>query len=192
MLKDWTFTLKALRKYRDYVIKQARANLTRKGMGAHTRLYKSLRGIVAVKQGRDTLGRFTTGMQPQLTFFMEKYGDFVDQGVKGTDDNDSNRAAKPYKFDKRKKYINLGAAESFIKRRGIRAKRGMGGRKSLKFAIARVIHRRGIKRSLFLTRPLQLIQKRGADMVAKGAAEDITNNLVKDLKLYFKDNEYKS
>lgn len=191
---NWSNTIRALKSYRDYVIKFSRANLTRKGMGAHTRLYKTLKGIIGTKYNRDARGRFTGGSIPSLSFFMESYGAFVDQGVKGTKDEDMDRASKPYKFDKRKTMINLGAVDSFIAKRSIRA-RGKGGRfakkSSLKFAIAKFVHQKGIKRSLFFTKPLDKGFKLAASRIADGAADDVTNNIVKDLKIYFHESESK-
>lgn len=190
----WPQTINALAKYRDYVIKFSRSNLSRAGMGSHTRLYKTLRGVIGNKYNRDARGRFTGGSVPSLSFFMESYGAFVDQGVKGTKDEDMNRMAKPYKFDKKKKMINIGAVESFIAKRSIRA-RGKDGKftkkSSLKFAIAKSIHQKGIKRSLFFTKPMNKGLKIAASRVADGAANDITNQLVKDLKIYFHESESK-
>lgn len=185
---NWTNTIAALTRYRDYVIKFSRNNLTRQGIGSSSRLYKTLKGIISNKFNRDARGRFTGGQFPSLTFFMESYGNFVDQGVKGTNDKDSNRMAKPYKFNKSKKMINLGAVESFIGKRGLRA-RGKNGRftskMSLKFAIAKSIHQKGIKRSLFFTKPLEKGWKRAVNDITAGAADDMTHKLVKDLKIYF-------
>ena len=86
----WNETVKALESYRTYVIREARKNLQRNRMGRNTSLYKSLRGIVGVRQSRDMRGRFTKGKQPELTFEMNYYGKFVDQGVKGTEENAVN------------------------------------------------------------------------------------------------------
>ena len=89
--------------------------------------------------------------------------------------------------------INVGAVESFIAKRSIRA-RGKNGRftskSSLKFAIAKSIHQKGIKRSLFFTKPLDRGFKKAATRIADSVGHDVTNNIVKDLKIYF--NEPKS
>lgn len=177
---NWERTRYALEEYKTYVIREARKNLQRNRMGRNTRLYKSLRGIVALKQNRDLRGRFGSGKQPQLTFEMNYYGKFVDKGVKGTKENAVN---KPFSFKKSKKMVNIGAIENFVAKKGIRSRK----RKSLIFAIAKSIHQKGIKRSLFFTKPLERRKKRYTDKIAAGAADDIALEFVKQLKIYFKD-----
>lgn len=115
---------------------------------------------------------------------MNYYGKFVDEGVKGTKDTDVDRNLKPNKFDKNKKFINLRAVEQFIgkKRIKLRDKQGKftrGNKNSLKFAIARSIHQKGIKRSLFFTKPLLRRQKLYDNQIVEGAANDVTNYIVR-------------
>lgn len=187
---SWDRTRQALKEYRDYVISQSKRNLTREGM-RNSSLYNKTRGIIELAQSRDARGRFQSGKQPQLTFTMPFYGKFVDQGVQGTKEGFTG---KPFKFDKNKDMINIGAVEGFIKKKGIRS-RAKNGRfapkRSLVFAIARSIHSGGIKRSLFFTRPLQARYKKFLNKVNASAADDITLEFVSRLKIYFRD-EYKS
>ena len=88
---NWKETRIGLLNYRNYVISQSKRNLTRIKM-RNSSLYKSLRGIIMNQ--RNLLGQFSSGM-PQLTFYMNDYGKFVDEGVRGTKDEDFNRSAKP-------------------------------------------------------------------------------------------------
>jgi len=177
---NWKETRIGLLNYRDYVIKQSRRNLSIIKM-RNSSLYKSLRGLVM--NSRDSLGRFSSGM-PQLTFYMNDYGKFVDEGVRGTNDKDINRGSKPNKFNSSKSMINLGAVERFMGKKRIRL-RGSDGKftkgnlKSLKFAIAKSIHQKGIKRSLFFTRPFDKKALKYDNQVHEGAANDITNHIVK-------------
>ena len=177
---NWKETRIGLLNYRNYVITQSKRNLTRIKM-RNSSLYKSLRGIIMNQ--RNLLGQFSSGM-PQLTFYMNDYGKFVDEGVRGTKDEDFNRSAKPNKFDRNKEMINIGAVERFMSKKRVRLRGGdgkftKGNIKSLKFAIAKSIHQKGIKRSLFFTKPFLKRALKYDNQVHEGAANDITNHIVK-------------
>jgi hypothetical protein len=182
----WTHTVRELNKYKDYVLKQSKSGLTRAGIKSSSKLYKSLRGIVAVKQNRTLTGKFASGNHPELTFEMNDYGKFVDKGVQGTKES---ATGKKYKFDKSKDMINIGAVESFIGRK-VRVRSNDGkfkaftkkSKKSLIFAIAKSIHQKGIKRSLFFTKPLERRAKKTYDNIGKAAADDITLQFVYKIK----------
>lgn len=177
MLK-WTQTRQALNQYGKYLVAQSKRNLTKNKMGG-SKLYRSLRSVV--NNPRDKAGRFSSG-EPQLTIYMNYYGKFVDEGVRGTKDKDPDRGAKPNKFNKNKKAINLKAAESFIqKKTGFRRMRKQS-RKSLVFLIARSIHQKGIKRSLFFSKALLKRSKVYTDKITASAANDITNRIVTIIK----------
>lgn len=185
----WDRTISVLKDYRDYVVSQSKRNLTANKMGGSV-LKRKLRGVVRIAQDRDIKGRFTAGKVAELDFIMPFYGRFVDEGVKGTKDQDANRGAKPFKFDRNKKAINLKAAESFIqKKTGFRRMKKVS-KKTLTFLIARAIHQKGIKRSLFFTKPLQKRYKGFLNKVNSSAADDITLEFVQRLKTYL--NESKS
>lgn len=193
---NWSRTVRELTKYKDYVLSQSKRNLTRAGIGNRSRLYKSLRGLVSVKQNRDLRGRFASGDSPQIKFTMNDYGKFVDLGVRGTNDKDSDAYKKPFKYNKLKKMINIGAVESFISRK-VRARSSDGrftsrsakDKKSLVFAIAKSIHSKGIKRSMFFTKPLNKRFKKTVNDIHKGSADDITLEFVRLLRIQFKDNK---
>jgi hypothetical protein len=61
-----------LNKFRDYVIKQARTNLSKGGKNSSSKLYNSLGGTVKANPNSF-----------EMEFFMEEYGVFQDAGVKG-------------------------------------------------------------------------------------------------------------
>ena len=61
-------TRKALEAFKEYVISQSRANLTRKNKNVSKQLYNSLKGIIDV--GPNSFS---------LKFIMEDYGKFQDQ-----------------------------------------------------------------------------------------------------------------
>ena len=186
---NWSDTIKALEDYKTYVLTQAKRNLTRAKIKSGTRLYKSLRGIVAVKQARSLKGVFMTGKQPQITFSMNSYGHFVDQGVQGTKEG---LTSKPFKFDKNKKSIPWDVVEGFVKKRARNPKTGRFQKKNtMLYLIGKSIHEKGIKRSLFLTKPLNKRRVHTSNMIAKGAANDITREFANQIRIYFNDNKNK-
>ena len=190
---NWVDTIKAMEGYKKYVITAARRNLKNSKIGGNSKLYKSLRAIVAVKQSRGDKGRFQSGKQPQMTFTMNDYGHFVDKGVKGTKDKDANASSKPYAFKKSKKSIPFSVVDGFLSNRArVRGKNGRfkkTSRNTLLYLIGKAIHEKGVKRSLFLTKPLEKGKTKMVNNVAKGAANDITREFVRQLKVYFKDNK---
>ena len=155
---DQQETYKELKKFRDHVVKQARANLTRAGKKASGKLYNSI--DVEVKAMPNSIG---------IYFDMETYGAYIDKGVNGTWRGFGSR------FSFKNKMPPMSKLDKWIVMKGI-APRDKGGkfvsRKSLQFLIARSIYRRGIKPSLFFTKaidgaykklPDELIKKYGLD-----------------------------
>lgn len=156
---DQQRTYDELKKFRDYVVKQARNNLSKAGKRSSGKLYNSIDG--EVKAMPNSIG---------IYFDMEEYGVYQDKGVNGkfsawaTAYSYKDKMPPPSKLDK------------WIVRKGI-APRDENGkllpRKSLQFLIARSIFRKGIKPSLFFTKafeggykklPDELIKKYGLDM----------------------------
>ena len=132
---------KELKRFTDYVIKQAKSNLTRLKKNSSKSLYDSLKGNVKVSKNSFELG-----------IEMEDYGTYQDRGVSGkkvkynTPYSYSTKMPPPNKLDK------------WIVRKGIAPRDKSGkfiSRKSLQFLIARSIFNKGIKPSLFLTKPFE-------------------------------------
>lgn len=131
-----------LNKFVRHVVSQAKKNLTTGNRNASKKLYNSIKG--EAKSFPNSIG---------IYFEMEPYGLFQDQGVKGTKSGESysnfkytNKMPPPKAFDK------------WTIRRGL-APRDKGGkfksRKSLNFAIARSVYEKGIKPTLFFTKPFE-------------------------------------
>lgn len=131
-----------LNKFVRHVVSQAKKNLTTSNRNASKKLYNSIKG--EAKSFPNSIG---------IYFEMEPYGLFQDQGVKGTKSGKSysnfkytNKMPPPKAFDK------------WTIRKGL-APREKGGkfksRKSLNFAIARSIYEKGIKPTLFFTKPFE-------------------------------------
>lgn len=131
-----------LNRFAKYVISQSRANLTRGKKNASKELWNSLDSEIKVSKNSF-----------QLSFFMEDYGVFQDKGVSGTE----KKYNTPFKYTNKKP-----PASSFSKwviRKGLKGTRDKKGkfvsRKSLQFAIANTVFRKGIKPSLFFTKPFE-------------------------------------
>lgn len=158
-----------LENFRDYVIQQARSNLSRLQKNSSKKLYDSITG--EVKAMPNSL---------RLYFDMEEYGFYQDKGVSGTKRkydtpfSYTNKMPPPKAFDK------------WIVKKGI-APRGKGGifakRKGLQFAIARSIFEKGIKPSLFLTKPFEAAFKNLPDEMIKAyglEAEETLDTIMKE------------
>ena len=63
---------KALDRFRDHVIRQAKSNLTRMGKNSSKKLYNSIKGDVKAMPNSIS-----------MEFSMEEYGFYQDQGVSG-------------------------------------------------------------------------------------------------------------
>jgi len=164
-----TETQKALIKFRDTIINEAKANLKSMGKDSTGKLSKSIEG--QVKEMPNSISMY---------FQMETYGFFQDKGVSGikkkynTPFSYTTKMPPPSKLDK------------WIVRKGIapRDKKGkLMSRKGLQFAIARGIFINGIKPSLFFTKPFEkafkklpdtLITKYGLD------AEQLFDSIMKE------------
>ena len=147
----------SLNKFAKEVIKQSRANLTRKDKNVSKELYNSLKYDLNVSKNSFS-----------LSIFMQKYGDFQDKGVQGADPSRVGGVQKapnsPYRFGSGNFRGQWSRFESnireWIKARGLRYRdeKGRfkkGGEKTLTFLITRSIFAQGIKPSLFFTKPFE-------------------------------------
>ena len=160
-------TLKALQKFRDIVVNEAKANLRSQGKDSSGKLSNSIEGTV--KEMPNSIGVY---------FDMLPYGNFQDKGVSGT----KRKFNTPYSYTT--KMPPPSKLDKWIVRKGIapRSKTGkFQSRKGIQFAIARSIFYKGIKPSLFFTKPFEqayktlpdvLIDKYGLD------AEQLLNQIL--------------
>jgi len=136
---------KELNKFRDYVVSQAKSNLTRQGKNSSKSLYNSIKGNVKANPNSF-----------EMDFSMEEYGFYQDKGVSGV--------KKKYNTDFKytSKMPPAKAFDKWIVRKGLapREKGKFKSRKSLSFAIARSVYINGIKPSLFFTKPFEKAFKR--------------------------------
>lgn len=133
---------KELNRFAKYVVTQSRANLTRQKKNSSKKLWESIDYDLNVSKNSF-----------QLEFLMEDYGLFQDKGVSGTE----KKYNTPYKYTN--KMPPPSKMDKWIVRRNLKGVRDKNGkfisRKSLQFMIARSIYKKGIKPSLFFTKPFE-------------------------------------
>jgi hypothetical protein len=143
---------KLLEKYKNYVIQQAKANLSKGRNNLSKTLYNSIKGEVVTDDDYAIVG-----------FKMEFYGQFLDEGVKGAFPNmvkNGKQKAPNSRFMFTNKRPPAGIIAEWAKKRKIRL-RGEDGKfkrgnyKTLGFIIANRIYAQGIKPSLFFTKPYE-------------------------------------
>ena len=144
---------KALDRFKDHIIAQAKRNLTNKDKNVTKKLYNSIEGEVKVFP--NSIGMY---------FSMEEYGAYQDLGIKGK--NSASKAPQsPFRFgSKTGKEGGLTAAiEKWVKQRRIQFKSRETGMKlsykNTSFLITRSIYSKGIKPSLFFTKPFEAAYK---------------------------------
>jgi hypothetical protein len=155
-----------LDRFKDYVIKQSKSNLTRLKKNSSKNLYNSIKG-----KAKAMPNSF------YLNFEMEPYGKFIDKGVNGK----KTAYSTPYSY--KTKMPPPSKLDKWIVRKGLaprnkdgkfsgRTINSVGFKKSIQFLIARKIFMYGIKPSLFFTKPFekaykqlpeQLVAKYGLD-----------------------------
>ena len=133
-------TREALNNFGKFVVQQARTRLTKGRKNVSKKLYNSL--DYNINATEDSIS---------VIFEMEDYGKFQDQGVSGT----KKKYNTPFSF--KSKMPPSKAFSQFVVRKNIKGSRDEKGRfvsrKSLQYLIARSVYVRGIKPSMFFTKP---------------------------------------
>jgi hypothetical protein len=173
---------KELERFRDYVIKEARSNLTRNKKNVSKGLYESLKGNVKAMPNSFS-----------MDFEMNDYGKFQDKGVKGKDPSKVSKNARikgqqapnsPYKFGSGSaagqwgmfvSNIQKWAQKRNIRLRDDKGKYKKGGYSTIAQIIAGNIYNRGIKPSLFFTTPFEAAFKRLPDELVEKFGLDAMN-----------------
>lgn len=147
-------TKEELNRFAKYVIQQARTNLTKKGMNVSNDLYKSLDYDV-----------YDNGAQINLEFYMLPYGDFIDKGVSGTKRKYNTIFSYSNKQPPTEALANWAKARN-IRLRDEKGRYKKGNYKSIGFVLARSIKEKGIKPSLFFTKPFEkAFERLPADLI---------------------------
>lgn len=158
-------TQQALEDFKKYVIQQARTNLTKGKKNVDGNLYKSLQGFVE---------KSPAGFR--LYFEMEDYGMFQDKGVSGV----KKKYNTPFSYKSKMppiKPLQLWAKKRNIRLRDEKGQFKKGNYKTIGFLIARSIFEKGIKPSLFFTKPFERAIKRLPEDLRKAFGEDLNKLL---------------
>jgi len=135
---------KELDKFKNFVISESQKNLRKLGKDGG-KLYDSIQA--RVKANPNSF---------EMEFSMEEYGIYQDKGVSGTEKKYNTqykyttKAPPPKAFDK------------WIVRKGLSPRKNgkFQTRKGLQFALSRYIFKKGIKPSLFFTKPFEKAYKK--------------------------------
>jgi hypothetical protein len=141
---DLKETKESLNKFAKYVVQQSRSNLTKNKKNYSKELYNSLGSEIDVSANSFS-----------LDFVMEKYGIFQDRGVRGTE---SGRSLDGFRFRNKMPPIKPIAEWAKFKNIRLRNKKGQfakGDYKTIGYIISRNIYKKGIKPSLFFTKPFE-------------------------------------
>jgi hypothetical protein len=141
-------TQDALNKFAKYVVSQSKANLTRGKKNSSGNLRNSIGYDLKVNPNSF-----------ELEFIMAEYGMFVDEGVQGSKSSYLESRNSRFEFSGRFKTIPTKSLDKWVVRKGIKGSRDEKGRfidrRSLKYVIAKSIYEKGIKASLFFTKPFE-------------------------------------
>jgi len=144
---DFKQTKAALESFAKFVIKQSRTNLTKKKKNVTSSLYESLGYDLNVSKNSF-----------YLEFYMDEYGAFVDEGVKGKKSNYPENRNSRFSFNtKRPPMQPLAdwAQKKNIRLRDAKGKFKKGNYKTIGFILAKSIFEKGIKASFFFTKPFE-------------------------------------
>ncbi len=140
MLKD---VQENLNKFGKYVVQQSRTNLTKGKKNVSKSLYNSIEYNLEV--GPNSFS---------LSFIMDEYGMFQDKGVSGKE----KKYNTPFRYTNKMPPIKPLADWAKFKGLRLRNEKGQyskGNYKTIGFLISRSIFKKGIKPSLFFTKPFE-------------------------------------
>ena len=155
----------SLNKFAKYVVQQSRSNLTKGKKNISKSLYNSIDYDLTVSPNSFS-----------LSFIMDEYGMYQDKGVSGTE----KKYNTPFKYTNKMPPIKpLADWAKFknIRLRDAKGKFAKGNYKTIGFLISRSIYRKGIKPSLFFTKPFERSFKNLPDEVVKAFGLEIKNLL---------------
>jgi hypothetical protein len=161
-----TETQKALERFRNHVISVSKRNLTKGNKNVSKKLYNSIRGDVKAMPN-----------SMSVQFYMEDYGAFQDLGVKGKKSS-SKAPNSPFKFGSgtgQQGGLRKGIFD-WVKKRRFQFKDRKSGRflsyESTAFLITRGIYNKGMKPSMFFTKPFEAAYKNLPDELVQSFGLD--------------------
>jgi len=137
---------KALEKYAEFVIKKSRENLRKGGRyGTHNKSNALSRSLEYRIKG------------DKVSFLSEDYGEYLDKGVKGAKSTYPESSESPFKYTTKRPPAEV--FEKWIKKSNIQGRDKKTGRfitrQSLSYIIANSIYSKGIKATMFFTKPFE-------------------------------------
>ena len=163
-------TQKVLEAFKDFVIQQARTRLTKNKKNVSKELYNSLKGNIKVMPNSIS-----------VDFEMEDYGIFQDKGVSGTE----KKYNTPYSYKSKMppiKPLAKWAQSRNIRLRDEQGKYKKGNYNTIGYLIARSIYKKGIKPSLFFTKPFEQAFKKLPNELTESFGLDVEDFLAFALK----------
>ena len=160
----------ALEAFKKFVIQQSRSRLSKSNKNVSKELYNSLKGNIKVMPNSIA-----------VEFEMEDYGIFQDKGVSGTE----KKYNTPYSYKSKMppvKPLADWAKSRNIRLRDEKGKFKKGNYNTIGFLIARSIYRKGIKPSLFFTKPFEQGFKKLPDELINSFGLDVEDFLAFTLK----------
>lgn len=160
----------ALQAFKSFVIQQSRSRLSKGGKNVSKQLYNSLKGNV--KQMPNSI---------LVEFEMEDYGLFQDKGVSGT----QKKYNTPYSYTTKMPPIAplaKWAKSKNIRLRDEQGKYKKGNYNTIGYLIARSIYKKGIKPTLFFTKPFEQAFKKLPDELIEKFGLDVEDFLAYTLK----------
>jgi len=172
-----------LNRFAKYVVKQARTNLT-KGMPTSGTKYSKN----DTKVGYNSLKKEVNVSKNsfQLDFFMEEYLVFQDRGVKGTN---SGKSLDNFSYKKSSNLMGVeyhtGTFAKWAKRKGVQFRNKKGKyvtHEQTGYMLASLIKSRGIKPSMFFTKPFNKAFERLDKDIVKAFRLDVETLLLTTTK----------
>jgi hypothetical protein len=155
----------SLNKFAKYVVQQSRSNLTKNKKNVSKSLYDSIEYDLNVSPNSFS-----------LSFIMDEYGMFQDKGVSGK----KKKYNTPFRYTNKMPPIKPLADWAKFKNIRLRNEKGQyekGNYKTIGFLIARSIFNKGIKPSLFFTKPFEKAFERLPDELIKSFGLDLDDLL---------------
>ena len=163
-------TIQVLQKWGKYVVQQSRSNLTKRRKNVNKALYKSI-GYEVLDAKNNT----------SMTFKMLDYGKFQDKGVSGTEKKYNTKFSFKAKQPPSKPLAEWAKARR-IRLRDDKGRFAKGNYNTIGFLISRSIRDKGIKASLFFTKPYERAFVKFDKEFAFAIATDIGNEIVRQNK----------
>lgn len=178
MLKQGN-TISTLTAFKKYVIQQARTNLSKGKKNFSRELYDSLDGKVTFDDTR-----------VNIDFTMEEYGLYQDKGVKGVNSNYVENKNSPFSYKSSSNLVGLeGATGQFgkwAKHKKLRWRNQKSGKylsyQSIGFILANSIKNKGIKASMFFTKPFKKAFENLDEDLREAYGKDVVDFLESSLR----------